>query len=76
LSNKVRWLGKQRGREGGWSRGPDGSLGGHAHEGHAHKGHALEGHAHGGHAQGHHVTAAVAEAADEDPEVWDLLRED
>ena len=54
LSNKVQWLGKQRGREGGWSRGPDGSLGGHA--------------------QGHHVTAAVA--ADEDPEVCDLLRED
>lgn len=74
--SEVGWLGKQRGREGGWSRGPDGSLGGHAHEGHAHKGHALEGHAHGGHAQGHHVTAAVAEAADEDPEVWDLLRED
>ena len=69
MSNKVRWLGKQRGREGGWSRGPDGSLGGHAHEGQA-----LNGHAHGGHAQGHHVTAAVA--ADEDPEVWDLLRED
>jgi len=72
--SEVGWLGKQRGREGGWSRGPDGSLGGHAHEGHA-----LEGHAHGGHAHGiggHHVTAAVAEAADEDPEVWDLLRED
>ena len=69
MSNKVRWLGKQRGREGGWSRGPDGSLGGHANEGHA-----LNGHAHGGHAQGHHVTAAVA--ADEDPEVCDLLRED
>lgn len=63
------WLGKQRGREEGWSRGPDGSLGGHAHEGHG-----LNGHAHGGHAQGHHVTAAVAD--DEDPEVWDLLRED
>jgi len=57
--SEVGWLGKQRGREGGWSRGPDGSLGGHAHEGHA---------------QGHHVTAAVAD--DEDPEVWDLLRED
>jgi len=67
--SEVGWLGKQRGREEGWSRGPDGSLGGHAHEGHA-----LNGHAHGGHAQGHHVTAAVAD--DEDPEVWDLLRED
>jgi len=67
--SEVGWLGKQRGREGGWSRGPDGSL----------RGHALKGHAHGGHAHGiggHHVTAAVAEAADEDPEVWDLLRED
>lgn len=67
--SEVGWLGKQRGREGGWSRGTDGSLGGHAQEGHA-----LNGHAYGGHAQGHHVTAAVA--ADEDPEVWDLLRED